>query len=54
MDIKSYNNLPKKKITLNNYKKELKSVLLQNGLYTVEEYIYRQHCSGCVYWELDK
>jgi len=38
MDIKSYN-LPEKKITLINYKKELKSVLLQNGFNTVEEYI---------------
>jgi hypothetical protein len=38
MDIKSYNKLPEKiKITLNNLKKELISVLLQNGFYTVEE-----------------
>jgi hypothetical protein len=28
-----------KKITRNNFKKALKSVLLQNGFYTVEEYV---------------
>jgi hypothetical protein len=40
MDIKSYNKLPEKiKITLNNLKKELISVLLQNGFNTVEGYI---------------
>ena len=40
MDIKSYNTLPeKKKITLNNFKKVLKSVLLQNVFFTVEEYV---------------
>ena len=33
MDIKSYNKLPvKKKFTLSNFKEELKSVLLQNGV----------------------
>ena len=26
-------------ITLNNFKKVLKSILLENGLYSVEEYI---------------
>jgi hypothetical protein len=56
MDKKSYNKLPEKNknTTLNNFKKGLKSVLLQKSLYTVEEYIYRQHCSGCVYGELVK
>jgi len=41
MDIKSYNKLPEKNknITLNKFKIELKSVLFQNGFFTVEEYI---------------
>jgi hypothetical protein len=41
MDIKLYNKLPEnnKKITLNNFKKELKSLLLQNSFYVVEECI---------------
>jgi len=42
MDIKLYNKLPEKNKEFtrsNNFKKELKSILLQNAFYTLKEYL---------------
>ena len=42
MGVKLYNKLPekiKRLHTLNNFKKELQSILLQKTFYTVEEYL---------------
>jgi len=37
--------------TLNNFKKELKSIFCKM-LFIPQKNTYRQHCSSCVYWEL--